>query len=441
MSYPINTKKLSSSSTLMDHGDRDIPDSASRKGIEIKPIIIPILLILLSVSPGIGSGMGVTAGKAITGGLLLLLTFPAVAATFVNANKVKGRLIMMAFFLMTVLNVFVAMANHLSLSYWLRLGFGSYTFVATLMAVTYHADTPNRRHNLYIWLVIFLTLFSIYHLFFTTSPAGLEEAIEERSFGVAAGPLVAAMLILPAFGNLLLKSLWLSVGFYANILLLILGCSRTNYILLGIGFLYSILFIQRRFIKRFAYLIAVMILGVIFINIPGVYDQMAFRFEMAGKDESSLRRIDQARSAAAAVSENFQSLLFGKGYGTPYNVRYKLANPYSSLAKKEIMPPHNDYACRLLYCGVTGLIVQLLLFLIFGKVFGAAIKRFGRDNIDPYAQVRVHGAMLVLIAMAVFGLAGGNFYLWNNDIFLACALGLGLAEATEILSNTKRVSL
>jgi len=84
--------------------------------------------------------------------------------------------------------------------------------------------------------------------------------------------------------------------------------------------------------------------------------------------------------------------------------------------------------------------VEILLFVIFGYTFFTAIKRFTQDNIDPYAQVRVHGAMLVLICTAISGLGGGIFYLWNNNIFQGCILGIGLAEATEILSKKSPTS-
>jgi hypothetical protein len=438
MSFSTPRNDSLASNTAVNSLDIDIANNAASKNIEIISIWIPILLLIITLSPGIGSGEGITLSKAITGGLIVLLTLPGIAASLINLNKFKGKGVLLAFLMMTILNILVAMSNHLSLSYWLRIGFGSYVFVATILAVTYYANTANRRHNLWVWLVIFLTLYSCSRWVFAFDPSGFEEAIEARSFGAKAGPLVATMVLLPALGNLLLKSFWIFAAFYSNLALLILSCSRTNYILLGVGTLYTILFVQHGFIKRFLYLFFITMLGVIFMNLPGVYEQMVFRFAWAGKDESSLRRMDQTLSAIKASSENFQSLIFGKGYGTPYKVRYKLARaggfPFSR-DEIEIMGPHNDYACRLLYCGLFGLTLHLLVFIVFGYVFRAAIKRFDTDNIDPYARVRIHGAMLVIIYMAIFGFAGGNFYLWNNNIFQGCALGLGLAEATEILSS------
>jgi hypothetical protein len=43
--------------------------------------------------------------------------------------------------------------------------------------------------------------------------------------------------------------------------------------------------------------------------------------------------------------------------------------------------------------------------------------------------------------MTAFGLTGGNFYYWTNNIFQGCVLGLGLADASEILAHTKNSSV
>jgi hypothetical protein len=342
---------------LVISGEVESPQRTVQRKFEIKAILIPILLLLVTLSPGIGSGVGITASKAITGGLVLLLTLPGVAASLLNMNRTKGRLILLGFLTMSVLNIFVAMANHLLLSYWLRLAFGSYVFGAMALTTSYYANTPNRRHNLWVWLVIFLTLASFSQWFFTASSTiGLEESLESRSIGAKAGPLVATMILLPAVGKFLLKSLWLVLGFYSNVFLLILSISRTNYILLGVGILYSLVFIHRKFIRAILFLCFVLGLGLILLNTP-VYDLVAQRFSHVGKDESSLARIDQAKSAIAiGLGGNFQTLLFGKGFGSPYKVQYKLtrAGGYPHHDTLEFMPPHNDYAARILYCGLTG---------------------------------------------------------------------------------------
>jgi O-antigen ligase len=435
MSYSIHTDKLTHPEVGHQNPEAHINLDIVRK-LEIKPILIPILLLFLTLSPGVG-GAGITISKAITGGLIFLLTFPAIVASCLNMNKTKGRLVLLGFLLISVLNIFVALANHLSIGYWLRLAFGSYVFAATTLTVSYYANTANRRHNLWVWLVILLTLASLSEWLFAARFSGIEEVIDSRGVGGKAGPLVAAMTLLPAFGNLLLKSVWLSMGFYSNVLLLMLSGSRTNYILLVVGILYSILFIRHKFSTRLLYIVILIAVGLIMVS-SAAFEKVTYRFSIINKDESTLARLDQANSAIATVMrDNFVTVLFGKGFGAPYKVNYRLtrAAGVTKFDETQLMPPHNDYAARFLYCGLIGLASEILLFLIIGYVFYTAIRKLATDNIDLYAQVRMHGAMLVLMCTVIFGFGGGIFYLWNNNIFQGCILGIGLTEATAILSR------
>lgn len=441
MGYTMNSNKFLSADKISDDGKREINTDARTKRIEIRPILIPILMLLICLVPYQGGGF-VSLTKVVTGAIVVLLSLPAVVASLFYKNKVKGQLLLLLFLSMTLLNFLVGMANNVAFSWWIKLAFGSYIFTAMIFTVTYYARTPNQRRNLWMWLVIMLTVASFFDYLFAATTTGIAEAWEERNIGGSPWPTVAAMLLLPALGKILFKSLWLSAGFFANIMLMILSSSRINFMILGMGVLYTIFFVAKGFSKRFFSVFFFLVLGLIVVSTP-IYNRMYQRFSVATQDDSVINRLDQAVSAAYNVSGSIPALLLGKGFGVRWKsypgAFFGRSPGGSGPSRTNLDPPHNDYACRLLYCGLIGLILQLLLFFTLGYVFWSAIRRFARDNVDRYTQIRIHGALLVLLYMAAFGFTGGNFYYWTNNIFQGCVLGIGLVDATEILSPTKKV--
>jgi len=443
----MDDSKLLSSIKITADSKREFHTNAGVRRLEIRPILIPILMLLLCLVPYKG-GAQVSLLKVLTGGIGVLLSLSAVVAAFLSKNKVRGQLLFLAFIIMTLANVIVALANNVAFSWWIKIAYGSYIFTAMIFTVSYYARTPNQRHNLWMWLVIILTLASFVDYLFAASTTGIGEAWEERSIGGSPWPIMAAMMLLPALGKILFKSPWLSAGFFSNVVLMILSSSRIAFMILGMGILYTIFFVVKGFGKRSLYLIFFIVMGLILIATP-IYDRMYYRFSVASEDRSVIQRLDQALSAASNVTNSFPAFLFGRGYGVAWKnypgAYFRSLTDNHGLSRMTpgrigTQSPHNDYACRLLYCGLTGLILQLSIFFTFGYMFWSAIRTFVRDNADRYTQIRIHGALLVLLYMAAFGFTGGNFYYWTNNIFQGCVLGLGLSDATEILSNTKNVA-
>jgi hypothetical protein len=444
----MNDSKILSPNKIMVDRKKDLHTDAGVRRLEIKPLLIPIFMLLLCLVPYKGGGF-ISPLKFATGALGVLLSLPAVVAAFLNKIKVKVQLLLLVFLTMTLLNVIVGLAYNVNFSWWIKLSFGSYIFVAMIFTVSYYAKTPNQRHYIWMWLVVILTLTSFVDYVFAISTTGLGEAWEERSIGSSPWSVVAVMMLLPSFGNKLFKSPWLSVGFFSNAILMILSSSRINFMILGMGLLCFIIFVARGFGSRLFFIIFLAVMGFIVIVSP-IYERMYYRFSIASEDSSVINRLDQAISAALNVTGSFSTLLLGKGYGVTWKsypgVFFKdLAggHGFNRMTPGTINrdSPHNDYAARLLYCGLTGLILQLLLFFTLGYVYLSAIRRFGRGDIDRYTQIRIHGALLVLLYMTAFGLTGGNFYYWTNNIFQGCVLGLGLADASEILAHTKNSSV
>lgn len=368
---------------------------------------------------------------------MFLFTLPAIFAAFVNRFRLVGKLILIAFFIVCMLNILLALSGGLSITKWFRLAFGSYIFVGVIFLVGYKADTAERRHLLWVILICLLmvaTLFDwaalIRHGFATT--------FEKRMMGRRPWALVAAMLLMPAWGNVLRKYKYLLVSFWTNMIVCIMSASRIVYLILFTAMSYTIFIVHKSLAKRIGYIITAILLGGIILATP-IYTRMEKRFSTAfgqDADSSVLGRLDEAESAVDAARATWKSLIIGKGFGIPWIRRYPRTGIVSK-AGYTVDMPHNDYAARLLYCGLVGLFLQLLMYFAIAYYLFKAIRRARKDNADIFTQIRLHGSLLVLMDMAAFGFTGGVFYYWSNNVFEACAIGIGLADATAILSVSK----
>jgi O-antigen ligase len=407
-------------------------------------IIFPIFLILLlCVLPFRGPTLNL--GKIFIGIGLFLLTLPGLLAAIVNKVRISGRLILLGFLVACMLNIFNALAYHLSMGKWFRLGFGTYIFVAMVFFVAYKANTITRRYQLWFLLVIFLS-FSSYLDFFLLAKYGLAEVYQDRMAGYHPGPMVAMMILFPILGNVLAKKKWLILFFCSNLFLLILTSSRGTYITVAVAAIYTFIFIQKKFSYRLLFLFLIIILGSVIIVTP-IYHRMTKRYISAttGQDASLLGRFDEARDAVKEAAKTWPTLLIGKGFGSPYKVDYLLAGPGKEAQTAKgynIEAPHNDYAARFLYCGLFGLIMQLFIYFVLPLKIIRAIKSFSVIETDIYTQARLHGAFLVMLSMVLAGFAGGVMYDFGNSVYFACVIGMGLADAEmlrlrQVLTTTK----
>jgi hypothetical protein len=368
--------------------------------------------------------------KPPVGIILALMTLPALLAVLTNKVKVPGRGILLVFLLVTLLNIFNPLAYHGPILRWFRMAFCSYIFVAMVCFVVTKLNTPNRRYYAWLLLVIFITLNSFLD-FFVVAKLGLGGTFDHRAAGDKVFTLTALMLLFPIFGTAVAKkNKWLKWFFYSTLLLLLLSGSRGNFLVIGMATLYSFMFVQKRFTSRISFLLMAVIIGGIIISTP-IYDRMSSRFEAAagGEDDSTNRRLEETQDAIAEANKTWATLFFGKGYGTKWKSRHgELPGGYS------VENAHSDYATRLLYCGLVGLVVQIFLYIVIGLTLRRAIIRAKMNNVDVYTMVRLHGALLVILCMAMIGFAGGVFYSFNNNIYQAVAIGLGLGDAAEIFS-------
>ncbi|MCX5657641.1 MAG: O-antigen ligase family protein [Candidatus Omnitrophica bacterium] len=389
-------------------------------------LTLPFIILVLCMVPDL-PGLAIT--KIPVALLLLCLSFPAVLAAFTGKISVIGRGIFLAFLLVTVLNLFNCLVYRAPLLRWMRIAFCSYTFAAMFFFIVQKINTPNRRAHLWRLIVIFASLSSFFD-FITVAKYGLAETFAERAAGGQGFQATALMLIFPVLGTALVKKKWLLVFFIGNLFLLLLTASRGVYLLLIASSLYTLFFIQKRFTYRLAFLLFVIMIGAVLVNTP-VYNRMSNRFSRAttGEDPSVQRRINETRDSIAAASHTWMTLIFGKGFGIPWKVQEggELPGGYMENA------PHNDYAARFLYCGLLGLVVQLLLYFVVASTCFRALKRARGSNIDVYTKVRLHGALLVLLSMVMAGFAGGIFLFLKNNVFQAFIFGMGMADATEIL--------
>lgn len=394
-----------------------------------------IIILLLCMVPDIP---GLAIAKIPIAIFLLFLTLPAVLAALSFKIGVVGRGVFLALLLVTVLNIFNALVYHAPILRWLRMAFCSYIFVAIFFYVNLKLNTPSRRAHMWKLLVIFIS-FASFLDFIAVARYGLAQTFEQRAAGGHAFTLTALMLLFPILGTALAKKKWLLVCFGANMLLLFLSSSRGVYLIIFMGIIYTLVFIQKRFSYRFFFFLFVIIVGAVLINTP-IYDRMADRFSSAREgDTSTMARVDEALSVVSIVRKSPVTLLFGKGFGVPWKPEYRL-----SLGREPELPggymsntPHNDYAARLLYCGLVGLAVQLLLYFIVCRNCFAALRRSRRVDIDIHTKVRLHGAILVIIMMAMQGFTGGVFYSFNNNVYEAFVIGMAMADATTIFSMDK----
>jgi len=169
-----------------------------------------------------------------------------------------------------------------------------------------------------------------------------------------------------------------------------------------------------------------------------VYDRMAGRFEsVAHGDPSFWARVDEAISSVNFVRKNPVTLVFGKGYGIPWKPEWKL-----SMGRQPELPngymancPHCDYAATVLYTGIIGLIVQILLYFIIWFNCIAALRRSRISDIDDYSKVRLHGALLVLISRFMVGFVGATTLFFDNNIYSAFIIAMAMADAQEIFKG------
>ncbi|MFA4901976.1 MAG: O-antigen ligase family protein [Desulfobaccales bacterium] len=402
-------------------------------------LTMPCIILLLCMLPDI-PGLAIT--KIPIAILYSCLTLTAVLGALTGKIRVAGRGVFLAFLLITVLNFFNALVYGAPILRWMRIAFCSYVFASMFFFIVDKINTPYRRDQMWKLLVIFGSLASLLD-FIAVTRYGLAGAFEDRAAGGQGFTIIAFMLILPVLGTVLAKKKWLLFFLIANMFLLFLSASRGAYLIMGAGILYTLFFIQKRFSYRLFFLLFVLMVGTVLINTP-VYDRMADRFSSAagGTDNSTMARVDEALSTVNIVRKNWATLIFGKGYGIPWKPIYTL-----SMGREPELPggymanaPHNDYAARLLYCGLVGLVVQLLLYIVIGFTCFAALRRSRGSDLDIYTKVRLHGALLVMMLMVMAGFAGGMFIFLKNNIMEAFIFGMAMADATEILSG-KRAQL
>ena len=411
-----------------------VPVYEAPQRVEKGIFTLPIIILLLCMVP---DTLGADYAKVPTAVFLLFATLPAVLAAFARKIKVAGRGVFLTFLLITVLNIFIGLAYGAPILRWMRMAFCSYIFVAMFFYVALNINTPARRDHLWKLLIIFISIASFLD-FITVVRYGLAETFEGRAAGGHAFTVTALMLLLPVLGTVLSKKKWLLIFFVANLFLLFLSGSRGTYLIILMGILYTFIFIQKRFAYRLAFLLFILIVGAVLVNTP-VYNRMAERFSTVteGGDVSTLRRLDEAKSAVAAVRQGWASLLLGKGFGIIWKAQFNLSGGWITELPGGYMSdaPHNDYASRLLYCGLLGLTVQLLVYFIIGINCFAALRRARVIDVNVNAIVRLHGALLVLISMMMAGFAGGVFIFFNNNVYQAFIFGMAMSDATEILSR------
>jgi O-antigen ligase len=403
--------------------------------VEKGSLTLPFIILLLCMVPDFSL---IAFTKPIVAVILLFYTLSAILAGLGRKIEVVGRNIFLIFLIVTVFNFFNCLAYGAPILRWMRMAFCSYIFVAMFFFIVQRINTSNLRNRLWILLVYFISCASLLD-FIALARQGLESGFEHRVAGGHAFTVTAVMLILPIFGATLEKKRILSILFFINLLLLFLSASRGVYLIILAATIYSFMFIQKRFSYRLLFLLSVIILGTVIISTP-IYDRMVVRFEsIAEGDTSAWARVDEANSVFKIARQSWLTLLFGKGYGIPWKPEYKLSTGRETELPGGYMAdaPHNDYAARLLYCGLVGLIVQIILYLVIGFNCIAALRRGKVNDLDAYTKVRLHGALLVLMSMMLAGFAGGVFIFFNNNVYEAIIFGMAMADVTAIYSEKK----
>lgn len=401
------------------------------KGVLTQPFIILLLCMIPSI-PYIGFV------KPIVAVILMFITLTAVLGAFANKIWLPGRKIFLAFLLLTLLNIFICLAYKGPLLRWSRIAFCSYIFVAIIFYVVHRINTPNRRDLMWRLLVYFISCASLLDII-TLARRGLTDTFEHRAAGGHEFTITALMLLFPIFGSSLKKKGMLTLLFFMNLFLLFLSSSRGVYAIIIVATIYSFIFIQKQFKYRLLFLISILMVSGVIISTP-IYDRMTERFaSVAEGDNSAWARVDEANSAIAFVSKSWPSLLFGKGYGIPWKPIYKLSQGRQAELPNGYMAnaPHNDYAARILYCGLVGLLIQLLMYAVIGFSCVAALRRSRLRGVDASTKVRLHGALLVLMSMMMAGFAGGSFIFFNNNVYEAFIFGMAMADVTAVLYTKK----
>jgi hypothetical protein len=397
-------------------------------------IILPILILLLSFLP-VGSPT-LTFEKALVGGLLFFLTIPAVLAGLVGKIRVAARGFLLAFLISALLNIVVVILTQGSFSRWVRYVFGSYIFVAMIFVVASSAKSPQARRQLWMIMALMLGLGGILEGIWQLRQ-GMAYVWEMRALGVQPLTSLAILVLFPALVLLRRGKIWLGAAFLLNVLLLLLSATRGYYIMLMIATAYIIWMVHKEPSKRIMWIISSLVILGLLMTTP-IFDRMYQRFSVAieGTDRSTLGRVDEVNSIIKDVSKSWGYILFGKGLGAPFKVEYLLSHRERALDKTALNNPHNEYAARLLYTGITGLFIELLLYWGLWRALRKSIRQ-PQTEMDPHTQVRIHGAILMLLTMVLFGFTGAVFYYWYMNIFQACIIGIGLADATVILSKNR----
>ncbi len=398
----------------------------SEGGVQWKCIISMIIILSGCILPVSGTELGL--GKAILGIILVFITLPAVGSAIIHRRNIALQKILLFFLFVWGINLIAAMNNGVLLSRWVRLGFGSYIFVAIIFFVAYKGVNSINRYYLWItllWFLFFVNYIDIYSL----STRGLEEAWDQRLLGFHPGPLVATMLLLP---TLMIKNIKLRVMMISNLLLLILSASRAIYVIIIVALYYTIYSMPKGIAKRIMLMLAVSLVGITIVLLTPIYERMSQRFQGAVQltDDSTLRRIDESRSAILAASSSWESLILGKGFGAFFISINKLSWRPGNPMRVTIEMAHNDLATRFFFSGLLGLFAQLVLFGALALTFLKALRQPG---LEDYTRIRLNGSLLVLLAMVLMGFNGPILYFWNNNIYMGCAIGIGLADATEII--------
>jgi O-Antigen ligase len=422
-------RSYSSDLKIADAPAYEIPQKM-QKGV----LTTPFIILLLCMVPDIPYLAILKPPIAV---ILLFLTFSAVLAAFAHKIRVPGRNIFIILILVTVFNIFNVLFYHGPVLRWMRMAFCPYIFAAMFFFIVQRIDTPDLRNRLWRMLVYFIS-FASFLDFIGVARHGLAATFNARGAGGHTFTVTALMLLFPIFGYALVKKKLLLFLFFANLFLLLLSASRGVYLMIFMGTLYTLIFIQKRFTYRMFFVLFILIVGGVIVSTP-IYDRMAQRFSAAagGEDTSVLRRMHETKDSIADAYKTWPTFLFGKGYGTLWKVSVGGDLPGGYMAEA----PHNDYSAKILYTGLLGFTVQLLLYFVIGFTCISALRRSRRVEIDVDTKLRLHGALLVLLfAMIAWGFAGAVSLSFNNNVYQAVIIGMAMADAKDILSG-KRIQV
>ncbi len=396
---------------------------------------IPITILILSMIPENMPYLSFL--KMPIAIFLTFLTMTGVLTAF--KIQVPCRKVFLALIFITVLNFFNWMAYQAPILRWMRMAFAPYIFGAMFFYVIYKIDSPERRDHLWKLLVIFISLATFLD-YITVARLGLAQAYESRATAGTYFSATALMLLMPIIGSELARKKWLLMFIIGDLFLLLLGGSRGKFGIVLMALLYVLLFIKKRFSTKLLYLLFIICCGV-FIVITPIYDRIAGRFEsIEHGDPSFWARVDEAISSVNFVKKNPVTLVFGLGYGIPWKPEWKL-----SMGRDPELPhgymsnaPHNDYGATVLYTGLVGLFLQLLLYFVIGFNCVKALRRSRLSDIDDYTKVRLHGALLVLISRIMIGFVGAITIIFDNNVYSAFIIAMAMADAQEIFKGKGR---